>query len=103
MCNLIGQQTITKTIEHDGMNRSYIIYIPDTYSSSDTVPLLLNFHGYTSNANEQMVYGDFRSIADENGFIVVHPEGSLFNGATHWNVGGFTIGSTVDDVDFTIR
>ena len=37
-------------------------------------PLVFNFHGYGSNASEQMAYGDMRSQADANGFILVHPE-----------------------------
>ena len=64
------------------------------------VPLLLNFHGYTSNSNEQMFYGDFRNIADTANFLVVHPQGTLDNtNTTHFNVGWG--GSTVDDVGFT--
>lgn len=96
-----SQQTVTKTLVHDDLNRSYIVYIPDAYDENVETPLLFNFHGYTSNASDQMVYGDFRSIADAEGFILVHPEGTLFNGNTHWNVGGWTLGSTVDDVGFT--
>jgi len=63
--------------------------------------MILNFHGYGSNASEQMWYGDFREIADTAGFLILHPQGLLFNGVTHWNVGGWTVGSTVDDVGFT--
>ena len=96
-----SQQTVTKNLIHDNMNRAYIVYIPDSYNDNVKTSLLFNFHGYTSNAAEQMAYGNFRSIADEEGFILVHPEGALFNGQTHWNVGGWTIGSTVDDVGFT--
>jgi len=96
-----SQQTVTKNLIHDNLNRSYIVYIPDSYDENINTPLLFNFHGYTSNATEQMAYGDFRSIADAEGFILVHPEGLLFNGQTHWNVGGWTTGSTVDDVGFT--
>ena len=52
-----------------------------------------------------MFYGDFREIADTEGFILVHPEGTLLNGDQHWNVDNFTtgttIGSTADDVSFT--
>jgi polyhydroxybutyrate depolymerase len=97
----LSQQTISGSIVHDGLQRDYILYIPANYSGSTAVPLILNFHGYGSNATEQMWYGDFRSISDTAGFLVVHPEGTLFNGITHWNVGGWTIGSTVDDVGFT--
>ena len=99
--SVFAQQTIDGAIMHDGMEREYILYLPANYTGDTPMPLVLNYHGYTSNATQQMWYGDFRSIADTAGFIVVHPEGSLFNGATHWNVGGWTVGSTVDDVGFT--
>lgn len=98
---VFSQQTITKSMMHDGKERSYITYIPDNYTGDTAVPLVFNFHGYTSNATEQMWYGDFRAIADTAGFIIVHPEGTLLNGSTHWNVGGWTLGSTTDDVGFT--
>jgi len=93
--------TFTKMIQHDGTDREYIIYIPESYDPNTKTPLLFNFHGFTSNAAEQMAYGDFRSIADTAGFLIVHPEGLRFNGQTHWNVGGWTVGSQVDDVGFT--
>lgn len=96
-----AQQILYETIMHDGMEREYILYIPANYTGSNNVPLIFNFHGYGSNAAEQMYYGDFRPISDTAGFIIVHPQGTLFNGVTHWNVGGWTIGSTVDDVGFT--
>lgn len=98
----IAQQTITATITHDGLDRSYILYVPASYSPETEVPLIFNFHGYTSSATSQMGYGDFRPIADTAGFIVVHPQGTLLDGKTHWNVGGWTTASTVDDVGFTL-
>ncbi len=94
-------ETVNGSIIHDGIERDYILYVPDSYSGDNAVPLILNFHGYTSNALAQMNYGDFRPIADASGFLVVHPEGTLLEGKTHWNVGGWTSGSTVDDVGFT--
>lgn len=95
-----SQQTLTESISHDGMQREYIIYIPANYSGNTAFPLVLNFHGYGSSASQQMWYGDFRSIADTADFLIVHPQGTLLNGISHWNVGGWTIGSTVDDVGF---
>ena len=99
--SVFSQQTINGSITHDNLQRDYILYLPLNYDGSTSVPLVFNFHGYTSSASEQMFYGDFRAIADTAGFILVHPEGTLFNGNTHWNVGGWTLGSTVDDVGFT--
>lgn len=95
-----AQQTINGTITHNGMLRSYILYVPAIYSASTAVPLLFNFHGYTSNASQQLIYGDFRPIADTANMIIVHPQGTLdVNGNTHFNVGWG--GSAADDVGFT--
>ena len=96
-----AQQTINASITHDGIQRDYILYIPELYDGSSAVPLVLNFHGYGSNANEQMFYGDFRDIADTEGFLLVHPEGTTFIGNQFWNVGFPGISSTIDDVGFT--
>lgn len=98
-----GQQTINGTMTYNGIQRSYILYVPAVYTSSplSDVPLVFNFHGYTSNATSQMWYGDFRSIADTAGFLVVHPQGLLDNNSTtHWNIPGWFI-SSVDDIGFT--
>ena len=59
-----AQQTITSTIEHDGLIREYIIYIPAIYNDSAAVPLIINFHGFGSNDFEQMNYGDFSPKGD---------------------------------------
>ena len=63
-----SQQTITASITHGGLQRDYILYVPANYTGTTAVPLLFNFHGYTSNATEQMWYGAFRAIADTAGF-----------------------------------
>jgi polyhydroxybutyrate depolymerase len=96
-----AQQTISASITHDGIQRDYIVYIPELYDGSTAVPLILNFHGYGSNAAQQMFYGDFRDIADTEGFLLVHPEGTTFIGNQFWNVGFPGISSTIDDVGFT--
>ncbi len=94
-----SQQTINGSIMHDGQTRTYILYVPASYNSSTDVPLVFNLHGYTSNANEQMNYGDFRSIADTANFIVVHPMGlNDVNSQPHWNVENGN--SSVDDLGF---
>lgn len=96
-----AQQTINGSIMHDGIGREYILYIPACYTGAEAVPLVMNYHGYGSNAFEQMNYGDFRPVTDTAGFLVVHPQGTLHLGVPHWNVGGWTVGSTADDVGFT--
>lgn len=95
-----GQETLNETLDFGGLEREYIVHIPSSYSSDSPSPLLLCFHGYTSYANIIMAYSNFNAIADTANFIVVYPQGSLLDGVTHWNVGGWTLNSTVDDVGF---
>ena len=86
---------------HDGLDREFTLYIPQSYNQSTQVPLLFNFHGYGSSAYSQIGYGDFRDLAEQNNFIIVIPQGSLLEGTTHWSVKSWTSNSTTDDVNFT--
>ena len=93
-----------KTINVNGVNREFILYIPSTYNSTDTVPIMLNFHGWTMSASDQMDMSDMRALAEYEKFILVYPQGTKFKnrsyGSTHWNVGSWTKGSTSDDIGF---
>ncbi len=92
-------QTVLGTIQSGGLTRNYRLYKHAGYSGNVAVPLVLNLHGYTSNALEQEFYGDFRAIADTAKFLIVHPNGTLdAQGEGFWNSIGGT--STVDDVAF---
>ena len=96
-----AQQTINASITHDGIERDYILYVPEIYDGNTAAPLVLNFHGFGSSASQQMFYGDFRDIADTEGFLLVHPEGTTFIGNQFWNVGFPGLSSNIDDVGFT--
>ena len=97
----LAQQTINESITHGGLQRDYIIHIPSSYNVNTPIPLVFCFHGYGSNASTNMSYTNFNYISDTAGFIVVYPQGTLLQGTTHWNVGGWTTASTIDDVGFT--
>lgn len=93
-----AQNTVQGSFVFGGINRTYRLYVPANYASSNAVPLLLNLHGYGSNNVEQEQYGDFRPIADTAGFLVLHPNGTPDNnGVNHWNTFGT---SNVDDIGF---
>lgn len=95
---LFAQQTLNTSIWHDGVQRSYILYVPQSYSATKPAPLVFNFHGYQSNAQQQMEYGDFRPVADTAGFLLVHPMGTNDNnGFPYWNADW---GRPIDDVGF---
>ena len=98
---LEAQQTITNRMVHDGLDRDYHIYIPESYDETINVPILFVFHGYGGNARNLMRWGDMKSVADTAGFILIVPQGYKdHRGSPHWNVGSWTRGSIVDDIGF---
>ena len=77
--------TNAQTIVHDGIEREYILYVPNSYDGTSVVPLLLNFHGFGGSASEFINDADMRAEAEANSFILVYPQGSCLNRASHWN------------------
>ena len=72
-------------IVHDGVNREYVFYIPNSYDGTSSVPLMLNFHGFGGSASDYMQEADMRSLAEADTFILIYPQGSSLDGISHWN------------------
>lgn len=83
-----------------GNDRNYLLYIPHSYTGTFAVPVVFNFHGFASNGGQQMVYGDFRSLAEKNTFLIVAPNGEGEGAGRHFNVG--RLPGQPDDVGFTL-
>lgn len=97
---LVSQTQINGNLSFDGLDREYLLYVPASYDGTEAVPLVFNFHGYTSSADAQIVYGDFRPISERENFIIVHPQGTIGDdGETYFNAGWVEGG--VDDIGFT--
>lgn len=93
-----------RTVEFAGLERTYILYVPDGYDGS-TTKLLLNLHGSSSSGAAQFDGSKIDAVADANGFIVVAPDAGVVKAlegveATGgvWNVPGvdYVDGSAVD-------
>ncbi len=65
----------TFKLEHDGMERTYILHVPA--KRSKPAPLVLNFHGRNSNASQQVFLSQMNETSDEEGFVVAYPEGLI--------------------------
>ena len=85
---------------HNGQEREYLLYIPD--SITENAPLILLMHGFTGSAEGIFSYAGMNTIAEEHGFAVCYPNGTIDqNGDRFWNVGyNFHQNQTVDDLDF---
>lgn len=85
-----------RTLSFGGVDRTYRLHVPPGYDGGAEVPLVINIHGFTSNALQQEAISNILPIADREGFIVVHPEGI----ANAWNAGLCCGNAGIDDVGF---
>lgn len=92
---LSGQ--VTYSFAHNGINRTYILYVPQAEPSSEPMPLLFALHGFTQNGQTMMTLSNFNALAEEHHFVVAYPYGVN----TSWNV-GVAGGSGADDVGFLL-
>lgn len=89
------------SLESDGIERSYRLYVPAAYEPDVPAALVINYHGLGSNALEQERYSGYPAAADEYGFVVVTPEGT--GQPREWYLYGPIEAGYVDDFAFTDR
>ena len=86
--------------DHDGIDRQYIYYEPTELN--EQLPLVFVMHGFTGDANDIKNYSKMNDFADQYGFAVCYPRGTVDSGGNRfWNVGyAFHQNETVNDVGF---
>jgi len=70
------------SVQHEGRDRTYVLHVPRTYTGSEPVAVVFDFHGYGSGAGQMRASG-FRELGEEHGFIGVYPDG--VGGSWHVN------------------
>lgn len=88
-------------ITYQGLDRDFIVYVPESYSHESSSSVVFVYHGFGGSNDQIMYYSDFNTISERENFIIVYPQGSNFWGYPHWNVGGWTNSSTTDDISLT--
>lgn len=95
----------TRTLEHGGRTRTYIVHVPPKYDSKQPTPAVLAFHGGGSNAEQVVRFCGLNEKADRESFIVVYPNGTgRVERMLTWNGGNCCADAmlnNVDDVGFT--
>lgn len=91
-------------IIHGNYKRSYITYLPKSFSKTKQYPLVFVLHGGGGTANQIMdnTQGRFNQLADEHEFIVVYPNGvkKSWNDNNKRDTNGFARQENIDDVGF---
>lgn len=95
-----------QSVQVDGAERSYLVYVPQGYSGGEPAAVVLAYHGGGADAALQVRRSRINPLADEHGFLVVYPEGTrgLVGEWQTWNAGdccGRAQRLNVDDVAFT--
>jgi poly(3-hydroxybutyrate) depolymerase len=96
---------LTRTLEIGGRVRSYVVYLPASYATATSVPLVVNLHALRSTAESQCAGSGFLALHDDpkDGFALVCPQGV----GNSWNAGGSCCGQAltekVDDVAFLVE
>ncbi|MDH3288150.1 MAG: prolyl oligopeptidase family serine peptidase [Betaproteobacteria bacterium] len=95
------------SVRHDGLRRTYLVYVPPQTAAGGRLPVILNFHGGGGNAKTQKWYSRMDETAAREGFVAVYPNGTGgFAGRfLTWNAGmccGSAAARRVDDVGFIL-
>ena len=62
------------------------MFVPKSYDGSTAVPLIISLHGYTSSGAKQDQYFKLQPLAEQRGFLYIHPDGTKdASGNTFWN------------------
>ena len=102
----------TYSIKVDGKQRTYVVYAPLDYHSKKLVPVVVMLHGLGGTGEGVIQETGWDKKADQEGFLVVFPDGILVNQEAEpnlltnpqiWNDGskrGQSLLPEVDDVKF---
>ena len=67
--------TIVEELASSSQARTYRLHLPVDYSPAHPAPLVINLHGYNSNASQEEQVSRMSEKADQVGFIVAYPQG----------------------------
>ncbi len=95
---------LTRTVQVDGRERSYVVHVPAKAAKAERLPVVLVFHGGGSTVEMMVGYTGMNDLANREGFLAVYPRGSgRVDKYLSWNAGnccGYAARHEIDDVRF---
>ena len=85
------------TIDVNGISRMYLTYMPE--SASDSMPVIIQFHGGAGTAQDAYFTSNFDATADAEGILMVYPQAETSTGSV-WNTIHSSEGNKVSSDDF---
>lgn len=89
------------SIMHDGIERTYFVHLPESYSSKSAAALVILLHGGGGLARRMLAFTGFGPLSEKYGIVILAPDGV----DRHWNDGRVETGyrahdEKIDDVGF---
>ena len=69
---------VEATLAHDGLDRTYVVHVPEDYDGTTPAPMTLSLHGFNGSIEAQDRNG-LPDEAGERGYVVVTPQGAPLN------------------------
>lgn len=85
----------TRTLTIGGTTRSYILFLPDSRTALQGLPLVVAMHGGIGTAEQMMSFSRFNETAAREYFAVAYPQGVT----RRWNDGRIFRGRSETDAD----
>ncbi len=79
----IGTAT-TLTVQHEGLARSYLLYVPNSLKAVTSRPAVLLLHGNGGSGKSIMGWSGLNALAESEGFVAIYPQTV---GGRGWNDG----------------
>ena len=80
-----------RTVEHDGIDRRYVVYVPHHPIPTGGAPVVLMFHGSSGSGEQFLKISGWREQAERTGLVAVFPTGLRYRvtdtgrRSTKWN------------------
>lgn len=69
-----AQESQVGVLVHDGLERTYTLYVPSSYDGETAVPLVVALHPFASSGKALEAITGFDQQAEAGGFMVVYPD-----------------------------
>lgn len=104
--NSFGQTNLIDSIEHQNLQRKFMIHLPPNFNNSSKRPLVINLHGGSGNMVNAQGFSLFNPVADNNNFVILWPQGyGIASPGFSWADGRNTSADQegIDDVGFILK
>ncbi len=105
-CSGLSTGITNTTLTAGGATHDVRIYVPPVPTGTGVLPVVLNWHANGANGEQQAGYTEYEALAEQEGFIVVHPTGTRLDGVpvleqgTGWELVDGLESPAVDDLAF---